>query len=114
MPALMAACDALVENAGGLTSLEAMRAGLPVVSFKPIAGHGRDNTAAMDAAGVARLADDSTALVTALATLTRGGTDRDVQVGRAHAMFRCDPEEAIVEAAGLSPLPRLRSGHTPA
>ena len=43
MPALMAACDALVENAGGLTSLEAMRAGLPVVSFDPIAGHGRDN-----------------------------------------------------------------------
>jgi UDP-N-acetylglucosamine:LPS N-acetylglucosamine transferase len=112
MPAFMAACDALVENAGGLTSLEAMRAGLPVVSFKPIAGHGRDNTAAMDAAGVARLADDATALVTALATLTRPGPDRDIQVGQAHAMFRSDPEEAIVGAAGLAPLPELRSGHT--
>ena len=56
MPALMAACDALVENAGGLTSLEAMRAGLPVVSFQPIAGHGRENTARMAEAGVSRLA----------------------------------------------------------
>ena len=63
MPSLMAACDALVENAGGLTSLEAMRAGLPVISFDPIAGHGRDNTAAMDASGVARLAVDEGSLV---------------------------------------------------
>jgi processive 1,2-diacylglycerol beta-glucosyltransferase len=111
MPALMAACDALVENAGGLTSLEAMRAGLPVVSYRPIAGHGRDNTAAMDAAGVARLAPDATSLAETLEVLTCAGADRSGQVERAQAMFRSEPEAAIVEVA----LRRSRRGEpTPA
>ena len=43
MPALMAAADALVENAGGLTCMEAFAVGLPVITFQPIAGHGKDN-----------------------------------------------------------------------
>jgi len=104
MPALMAACDALVENAGGLTSLEAMRAGLPVVSFDPIAGHGRDNTAAMDAAGVATLACDAASLVASLEALTTPGTRRDAQVARASSMFGSQPEDAVIELArGASP-----------
>ena len=41
MPELMAASDVLVENAGGLTAMEALAAGLPVVTYRPIAGHGR-------------------------------------------------------------------------
>src|SRR5204862_2134482 len=56
MPGLMAAADALVENAGGLTCMEAFAAGLPVVSFRPIAGHGKQNALEMDRAGVAALA----------------------------------------------------------
>src|SRR5205807_5116202 len=55
MPGLMAAADALVQNAGGLTCMEAFAAGLPVVSFRPIAGHGRQNALEMDRAGVAAL-----------------------------------------------------------
>jgi UDP-N-acetylglucosamine:LPS N-acetylglucosamine transferase len=46
MAGLMAAADALVENAGGLTSKEALRVGLPVVAFRPIAGHGRHDAGA--------------------------------------------------------------------
>ena len=38
MPRLMAACDVMVENAGGLTANEAFAVGLPVVTFLPIAG----------------------------------------------------------------------------
>ncbi len=101
MPALMAACDALVENAGGLTSLEAMRVGLPVVSFDPIAGHGVENTLAMDAAGVARLAGDPAALASALAEMTAPGPARDTQVARARAMFRSPPADAVLEAAAV-------------
>ena len=41
MPALMTAADALVENAGGLTCMEAFAVGLPVITFKPIAGTAR-------------------------------------------------------------------------
>lgn len=53
MPGLVASSDVMLENAGGLTSLEAMAAGLPVVSYRPIPGHGRHNAASMEAAGLA-------------------------------------------------------------
>ncbi|WP_405880457.1 glycosyltransferase [Streptomyces sp. NBC_01136] len=53
MPGLMHACDVLVQNAGGLTSLEALAGGLPVVSYRCIPGHGQTNAAALDEAGLA-------------------------------------------------------------
>jgi processive 1,2-diacylglycerol beta-glucosyltransferase len=99
MPALMAACDALVENAGGLTSLEAMRAGLPVVSFQPIAGHGKENTAGMAAAGVSRFAPDAASLADALDLLTAPGPARDQQVGRAGDMFRAQAADLVASIA---------------
>ena len=105
MPALMVACDALVENAGGLTSLEAMRVGLPVVSFEPIAGHGVENTSAMDAVGVARLALDADGLARALAELTEAGPARDAQVANAAAMFRGSPADTVL-ASPAWPLAR--------
>ncbi len=102
MPALMVACDALVENAGGLTSLEAMRAGLPVVSFQPIAGHGKENTAGMAAAGVSRFAADAASLADALDVLTTPGLARDQQVGRAGDMFRAEAAELVAGMAAAS------------
>jgi processive 1,2-diacylglycerol beta-glucosyltransferase len=101
MPALMAACDALVENAGGLTSLEAMRAGLPVVSFQPIAGHGKENTAGMAAAGVSKLAHDPQSLADALEAVTSPGPSRDDQVSTAAAMFRADAAEIVGGVAAI-------------
>ena len=96
MPALMVACDALVENAGGLTSLEAMRVGLPVVSFDPIAGHGVENTSAMDAVGVARLARDADGLAVALSDLTEPGAARAAQIANAASMFRSSPADTVL------------------
>lgn len=104
MASLMAACDALVENAGGLTSLEAMRAGLPVVSFEPIAGHGKENTAQMADAGVSRLARDPADLSAALDALTTMGPERTQQVAMAQAMFRGDAA-ALVRDAVVHPEP---------
>ena len=104
MPGLMAACDALVENAGGLTSLEAMRVGLPVVSFDPIAGHGRENTSHMHRAGVALLAEDPVALTVALDRVTSPGPQRMEQIARARAMFRQVPSEVILSIAGQAPV----------
>src|SRR3954452_10792886 len=43
----------LVQNAGGLSLTEALVAGLPAVSYRPIPGHGRANAAVLDAAGLA-------------------------------------------------------------
>lgn len=110
MADLMSACDALVENAGGLTSLEAMRSGLPVVSYRPIAGHGRENTSAMARAGVSRLAVDETDLDTALIEVTRDGVSRQSLVKRGQAMFESDPAGHVVDLAlGVVPAPVLSS-----
>lgn len=56
MPSYMRACDVVVQNAGGLTCMEAFASGLPVVSYNPIAGHGRQNVFEMTAAGVTKWA----------------------------------------------------------
>jgi UDP-N-acetylglucosamine:LPS N-acetylglucosamine transferase len=97
MPSLMGACDALVENAGGLTSFEAMRAGLPVVTFDPIPGHGRENAAAMSKAGVTIWARGEKDLVARLDALTGAGPARSRQTRRAGAIFKRDPASLISE-----------------
>ncbi|MGW0434486.1 MGDG synthase family glycosyltransferase [Micromonospora sp. NPDC003197] len=52
MADLLRATDVLVENAGGLTALEAMATGVPVATYRPIPGHGRANAVTMARAGV--------------------------------------------------------------
>ena len=47
----MAAADALVDNAGGLMCWEAQAAGLPVILYRPLPGHGRFNARALESAG---------------------------------------------------------------
>jgi UDP-N-acetylglucosamine:LPS N-acetylglucosamine transferase len=51
MPALLACCQVVVQNAGGLSSLEALTAARPVVSYRCVPGHGRDNAEALDRIG---------------------------------------------------------------
>jgi UDP-N-acetylglucosamine:LPS N-acetylglucosamine transferase len=72
MPGLMHAADVLVQNAGGLTSLEAFAAGLPVASYRCIPGHGLTNAAALDAAGVAAWIRDPDRLKDVLVDLAEG------------------------------------------
>ncbi|HLI00334.1 MAG TPA: glycosyltransferase, partial [Acidimicrobiales bacterium] len=98
MPELMAGCDALIENAGGLTSLEAMRIGLPVVSYDPIAGHGRENTSAMASAGISRLAGNSRQLIDVLDLVTSNGPARTRQVDAGQAMFVSDGAKLVASA----------------
>lgn len=56
MPAYLAAADVVVDNAGGLTSWEALTSGTPVVLFDPLPGHGRLNAATLAESGLVRLA----------------------------------------------------------
>ncbi|MDF3291582.1 MGDG synthase family glycosyltransferase [Streptomyces silvisoli] len=72
MPALMHACDILVQNAGGLTSLEAFASGLPVASYRCIPGHGQTNAAALDEAGLATWIREPAELGPALTELLHG------------------------------------------
>ena len=66
MPALTAAADVVVTNAGGATALEAVACGRSVVMFEPIAGHGKANAALMAAAGLATLCRTPAELTTTL------------------------------------------------
>lgn len=90
MPALMAASDVLVQNAGGLTCMEAFAGELPVLSHACIPGHGVANAAAMDAAGVARWVPDSSDLPGALRACAGGPLGRRLRQQGA-AAFRQDP-----------------------
>jgi UDP-N-acetylglucosamine:LPS N-acetylglucosamine transferase len=53
VPELMAAADVLVHNAGGLSLTEALTAGLPAVTYRPIPGHGIANSQVLADAGLA-------------------------------------------------------------
>ncbi len=53
VPALMAAADVLLHNAGGLSVTEALVANLPAVTYLPIPGHGRANATVLAEAGLA-------------------------------------------------------------
>jgi UDP-N-acetylglucosamine:LPS N-acetylglucosamine transferase len=111
MPALMAASDAMVENAGGLTAFEAMRIGLPVITFRPIAGHGVENTEAMAAAGISRTAADPAALDSSLQAVGRPGPARDELIRTARAMFVSDAAQGVLDAIPASVAPAARRRH---
>src|SRR5205814_7781677 len=98
MPLLMAAADALVQNAGGLTCMEAFAARLPVVSFEAIAGHGKDNAEHMAEAGVAEYARAEAELLPALGRAT--SLAGRALTNRARAMFAGDAATDIVALAG--------------
>lgn len=99
MPRLMAAADALVENAGGLTSLEALAAGLPVVTYNPIPGHGRENAAAMARSGITCWPETVDGLLEVLANVTEPGADRDAVVSAGEAIFAGDAAADVIDVA---------------
>ncbi|TAN30913.1 MAG: glycosyltransferase [Actinomycetota bacterium] len=75
MAAYMTACDAVIQNAGGLTCMEAFAAGLPVISYNPIPGHGRQNVFEMTAAGVTKWARSAEGLRQSIRELKHSGTE---------------------------------------
>ena len=109
MPALLRAVDVLVENAGGLSSLEAMAAGVPVVTYRPIPGHGRTNAATLSEAGVTRYVTRAEDLAGALTAIIAGTEGRD-QVARGRALFQDDPVSAIETMVPVDELATRRSG----
>ncbi len=72
MPALMRACDVVVQNAGGLTTLEALATGLPVLTYRSLPGHGRANARVLDEIGLVPTVS-RTGLATALSTASVAG-----------------------------------------
>ena len=66
VPELMAAADVLIHNAGGLSLTEALTAGLPAVTYRPIPGHGTANSQILADAGLAPWPHDDAELVDAI------------------------------------------------
>jgi hypothetical protein len=101
MPTLMRACDVLVQNAGGLTSLEAFASGLPVCSYRCIPGHGQTNAAALDEAGLAVWIRNSAELGPTLTALVDGPLGQQ-QRSAGLALFPQGPGPTSVIAAAAS------------
>ncbi len=72
MPELMSASDVVIQNAGGLSAMEAFQSGVPVVSYRPIAGHGRYNIFHMERAGVTIWAKSKEELSNAIKSAATG------------------------------------------
>lgn len=87
----MHAADVLVQNAGGLTSLEAFACGLPVASYRCIPGHGLTNAAALDEAGAAVWIRDPADLKAVLCDLIDGPLGRR-QRAAGFALFAQSPD----------------------
>ncbi|GAA2087575.1 MGDG synthase family glycosyltransferase [Actinomadura alba] len=95
LPELMAAAHAVVDNAAGLTCTEALAAGVPVISYLPIPGHGRAGARAMARAGLSVHASDAASLLGALDRLA-DSSERDRQIARGTALFSSPPAEALL------------------
>jgi len=100
LPELMAAADCLVQNAGGLTCLEAIASRLPIIMYRPITGHGVFNALTMERAGVARWIRSSAELRDVLSRAANGSVPLPVP--------RID-EEAVPAIAAIL---ELLDGHT--
>ena len=94
LASLSAAADCVLQNAGGMTSLESLAAGTPTISYRPIPGHGTTNALALEQAGLVPWARDCVELRAALALV--------LLRGRAGALPEGAPSVAVA-LAGLAP-----------
>jgi UDP-N-acetylglucosamine:LPS N-acetylglucosamine transferase len=106
MPALTAAADVVITNAGGATALEALATGRTVLLFEPIAGHGKANAALMEQAGLGRVCPDPAALTAALAELV--GDPRRLAEAERRVTEHIARLDFTDEVAALPTLPRHR------
>ena len=69
MSTLVAAATCVLQNAGGMTSLESLAAGTPTLTYRPIPGHGTANARALDLAKLVPWVLDEDELQRALARI---------------------------------------------
>jgi len=101
VPTYLHAADAVVTNAGGSTVLEALACGRAVVTYRPIAAHGRANSALLARAGLAAYPADEREFAEVIRAL-RAPTlrARYERAARAYAAERA-PADDLRVLAGL-------------
>lgn len=117
IPALMAASDVLIQNAGGLTCLEGFAARVPVVMFDPLPGHGEDNCHEMAAAGLVTVAESPERLRELLGVGSDWAARSAQQAERAFKLFdrpcAADALAGQAEPAAIGPLAVVRRSVRP-
>jgi UDP-N-acetylglucosamine:LPS N-acetylglucosamine transferase len=101
VPELMSVADVLVHNAGGLSFTEALVAGLPAVTYLPIAGHGRANADLLARAALAPWPRDPAELVAAIDDVL----DRPRLVPDRRAAEVADPAAVVAVLTARRPAP---------
>ena len=96
MADLMAASDVLIQNAGGVTCLEAFSLRLPVVMFDPLPGHGEDNARHMSQHRTVVLAQREADLARLLDDPGYWRDDATSCSDRAHALFDRPTAAAVI------------------
>lgn len=91
MATLIRACDVVIQNAGGLTSLESLTSGVPVLTYRCLPGHGETNATALDEAGWAEWVKDRENLGAALT--------RALAAAAPVAIDQLDPVDTIMGVA---------------
>jgi len=105
MPDLIAACDVVVTNACGMTGLEAIACGVPVIAYRSLPGHGVANARALDATGLGRHATDPELLAKVLVDPWPSAFAPDA-VTRPREIFDYpDPVTVITDRIGLNRTP---------
>lgn len=99
MPTLMAAADCLIQNAGGMTCIEATRMGLPILIFNPIPGHGELNAKVMERSGTARWVRTAANLRALLRSAVRGETILTIPSLEPDALAISDTLKSLVSGA---------------
>ncbi len=109
MADLMSACDVLVENAAGQMAMEGFAIGLPVVTFRPLPGHGRDGCRRLAELELTTFAEGDEELRGAIAQLCdHDSPRRRAQIDTARALFTADPVESLDLVAVPTPPPVAR------
>jgi processive 1,2-diacylglycerol beta-glucosyltransferase len=81
-----------------------MACGVPVLTYRPIPGHGTANAAAMARAGVSRWVRTPAGLGPALVELVDGDGGR-TQCAAGLVLFESDPATAVADLAKSGPRP---------
>ena len=105
IPVLMAAADCLIQNAGGMTCLEAIEMSLPILIFDPILGHGEFNAQVMEQTGSARWVHTAGELTTLLRSVARGETTLAVPHTEPGVPPVCVRLEVLVDTYNPQPEP---------
>src|SRR5215470_15975798 len=98
MPALMRACDVILHSGAGVSTVEALATGRPVLTYRPLPGHGRDIAGALQRARLAPWITTPQRLGPGLAAALRRGP--------ATWPLGADPARVIADlATGAAPNP---------